>query len=497
MINALKQQVQLRAIGNYFIAKGWVYLLLIAGLFVFHFLMKRSGIPVFMAFGLLPLGLASFLLLLRYSRQGFYALFLLQFLLVIGSSIVDLKLGVITLVLCLFITILMLVQSGYERIDWSRSLNGMLWSYLFLGFFYIAEIANPNNVQEAWNISITHYLIYPIICAILVPMAVRNIKGIQWLLFIWSFFVFYGAVKGYWQKNYGFNAKELFFLYELGGAKTHIIWSGIRYFSCFSDAANYGVHMAMAITAFGISIFYTKSNVLKVYFALVTIAAIYGMGISGTRAAIAIPIGGLGLFVLLSRNWKAAIVASVTLLALFCFFRFTSVGEGNQYIRKMRSAFNPSTDASYQLRVINREQMKELMVHKPFGYGVGLSKGERFYPKERMPYPPDSWLVSVWVETGIVGLVLYLLVHGVLFAWCSWLLMFKIMNSKLRGLLAAWLCMNAGYFVAAYANDVMQYPNSIVIYTGFALCFAGPYIDKTMREQEEAKKAKELDTQNR
>lgn len=102
-----------------------------------------------------------------------------------------------------------------------------------------------------------------------------------------------------------------------------------------------------------------------------------------------------------------------------------------------------------------------------------------------MPYPPDSWLVAVWVETGIVGLVLYLLIHGVLFAWCSWLLMFRIMNQRLRGLLAAWLCMNAGFFVAAYANDVMQYPNSIIVYTGFALCIAGPYIDPVMQKEDE------------
>ena len=95
-------------------------------------------------------------------------------------------------------------------------------------------------------------------------------------------------------------------------------------------------------------------------------------------------------------------------------FVCTNIGDDNQYIRKMRSAFRPSQDASYQLRVDNRKRMRELMIHKPFGYGIGLSKGDRFYPKERMPYPPDSWLVSVWVETGIIGLVLYLAVHGVL-----------------------------------------------------------------------------------
>ena len=70
------------------------------------------------------------------------------------------------------------------------------------------------------------------------------------------------------------------------------------------------------------------------------------------------------------------------------FFVCTNIGDDNQYIRKMRSAFRPSQDASYQLRVDNRKRMRELMIHKPFGYGIGLSKGDRFYPKERMPYPP-------------------------------------------------------------------------------------------------------------
>jgi hypothetical protein len=76
--------------------------------------------------------------------------------------------------------------------------------------------------------------------------------------------------------------------------------------------------------------------------------------------------------------------------------------------------------------------MKELMAKKPLGYGIGLSKAGNFDSREQMPYPPDSWLVSVWVETGIVGLILYLSIHGILFAWCSWILMFKVRNKGLR-----------------------------------------------------------------
>ena len=124
------------------------------------------------------------------------------------------------------------------------------------------------------------------------------------------------------------------------------------------------------------------------------------------------------------------------------------------------------------------------MIKKPIGYGIGLSKSGHFNSKEQMPYPPDSWLVSVLVETGIVVLILYLGIHGTLFAWCSWILMFKVRNKSLRGLVAAWLCMDAGFFIAAYVNDVMQYPNQLPVYIGFALCFAAPHIDKRISEEE-------------
>jgi len=44
--------------------------------------------------------------------------------------------------------------------------------------------------------------------------------------------------------------------------------------------------------------------------------------------------------------------------------------------------------------------------------------------------------------------------------------------------------MAAGFYVSAYANDVMQYPNSIVVYTAFALCFAGQKIDQRERVEQ-------------
>ena len=348
----------------------------------------------------------------------------------------------------------------------------------------------------AWNINLTPYALIPLICAFVVPLVVRTKKDIELLLIIWSVFVLVFTIKGYWQKNYGFSSKDLYFLHVLGGWRTHIIWSGIRYFSCFSDAANYGVHAAMSAVVFAISAFFVESKWLRIYFLCIAVGGLYGMGISGTRAAMGVIMGGMLMITVIAKNWKALLAGIFISISVFVFFSYTNIGSGNQYIHKMRSSFHPSEDASYQVRVENRQRMKELMAKKPLGYGIGLSKAGNFDSREQMPYPPDSWLVSVWVETGIVGLILYLSIHGILFAWCSWILMFKVRNKGLRGLIAAWLCMDAGFFIATYVNDIMQYPNQLPVYIGFALCFAAPHIDKRISEKKEESEEKERQLSN-
>ena len=413
----------------------------------------------------------------------FHVLLALQFALIAAGMLVSIKVGLFSMVIILLFTTISLVQlNNDEQTNWKPGQNIMAYMFAVWLCFYLLEILNPNNVQEAWNINLTPYALIPLICAFIVPLVIRTKKDIELLLIVWSVFVLIFTIKGYWQKNYGFNSKELYFLHVLGGWRTHIIWSGIRYFSCFSDAANYGVHAAMSAVVFSISAFFVKSKWLRIYFILIAAGGLYGMGISGTRAAMGVVMGGVLMITIIAKNWKALLAGIFVSVSIFCFFYFTNIGNGNQYIYKMRSSFHPSEDASYLVRVENRQRMKELMEKKPLGYGIGLSKAGNFDSKERMPYPPDSWLISVWVETGIVGLILYLSIHSILFAWCSWILMFKVRNKSLRGLIAAWLCMNTGFFIATYVNDIMQYPNQLPVYIGFALCF-----DKRMSEKSEEK----------
>ena len=473
------------SIFSYFIAKGWIYTTLVALLVVYYKLIVKYNVALLIGFALLPYILLGVYYIIKSDSKAINIIIISQFLVLIINNIQNIPIGIVNLVFSSFILFTLLLDQIYKHINFKKALTPMLYLLIVWSLFCTLEILNPNNVQEAWNIYIMQYAFYPLLCAVLVPVTIKYIKDIKTILYIWSFFVILAVIKGYWQEHYGFNSQEMFFLYVLGGAKTHIIWSGIRYFSFFTDATNYGIHMAMAVTCFTIVLLDTKKTYERVYFFIVVCLATYGMMTSGTRAAIAVPLAGFLSYVITSANLKKIVITSSLLAGIIIFFMFTSIGSSNGYVYRMRTAFKPSQDASYLVRESNREKMKEIMINKPFGFGLGLGgKAERFNPKETNPYPPDSWLVTVWTDTGIVGISLYLLIHVFLFISCYRIILFKIKNKQLKGLLSAWMAMNVGFGLVLYTSDVMQYPNSIIVYTGFALCFAGVHIDKSLAKAE-------------
>ena len=303
------------------VSKVWIWLTLSFVLYLFYQLILKQNIFLALGIAILPLLIILLFVIIAYSEKGYYPVFASHFVLLSISSYMDIKLGVITVLITLAVFMLIIIKGIYNRLEWKYAINPMFGVYIIWTAYCILEIANPNHVQEAWNVSITQYVVYPIVCAVLVPISIKNKTHIHWLLLIWSIFILFAAFKGYWQKNHGFNERELYFLYELGGAKTHIIWSGIRYFSIFTDAANCGVHMGMAVIGFGISSIFTSNKILKLYYLIITVAAIYGMFISGTRAAIAVPMAGIFLFTLLSGNKKIFSIGAIIGIGVFIFFK--------------------------------------------------------------------------------------------------------------------------------------------------------------------------------
>ena len=141
----------------------------------------------------------------------FHILLAAQFALVAANIIMNIKIGLFSMILILLLTTTCLIQlNNDEQTNWKPGRNIM--TYLFVAWFLFCflELLNPNNVMEAWNINITPYTLIGLICAFIVPIVIRTKKDIELLLIVWSVFVIIFTIKGYWQKSHG----PLFFIFN-------------------------------------------------------------------------------------------------------------------------------------------------------------------------------------------------------------------------------------------------------------------------------------------
>ncbi|MEG2365506.1 MAG: O-antigen ligase family protein, partial [Alistipes sp.] len=281
----------------------------------------------------------------------------------------------------------------------------------------------------------------------------------------------------------GFSDTELYWLYVLEYSTTHIIGSGVRYFSFFSDAANFSASMGMALVVFAIVAIYFRNLWTKGYFMAVALLAGYAMLISGTRSALAIPFVGFMVYILLSKQVRIFILGSVLLVGAFCFLNYTYIGQGNAVIRRARSAFNPN-DRSLVVRLENQQKLRVIMADKPFGAGIGHGGGKAkiFAPDAPLSQiPTDSWLVQIWVETGIVGLVSHLLILFVVLGFGGFQVMFRLQHRQLRGVIAAFTAGIAGVVAMSYANEILgQLPMGVILYLCMTFIALSPELDRKL-----------------
>lgn len=466
----------------------YVGLLFYVTLFYVATLYKGYYLGTIIAF--MPFLLTGFYLLLKYPFLNFIFLFITNYYIMGMMRYTYFQAGILMDSIIFFCIATLLLKSTYEKVEWKRSKNMLtLITFLWL-LFCIFELLNPRAVPiEDWASKVRGMAVYPFIMTILVSVLFRKYKHLKVLLFIWSVLTITGAFWGYWQKNHGFNSAELNWLYFGGGATTHLLNSGIRFFSFFTDAGNYGSSMGFSMVVFSTSLFYIKNKWIKIYFLIVALSGGYGMIISGTRGALAVPFAGYVLFAILSKKWNMALSTVLIVLSAYIFLSFTSIGNNNQQIKRMRTAFD-TKDASLNVRLENQKKLKEYMADVPFGTSIGfygekkVSRSDPYYEISKIP--SDSWYVQVWIQTGIIGLVFYLslLVLSILIA--GYIILFKIKNNRLRGVLASLLAGVFGVFVSAYGNDLLaQFPNCFLFYICLTLVFMGKYYDKELEEHEQ------------
>ena len=178
-------------------------------------------------------------------------------------------------------------------------------------------------------------------------------------------------------------------------------------------------------------------------------------------------------------------------LFFYVFFAHTYIGESNTSIRRMRTAFRPTKDASYIVRKENQKRLAEYLKYKPFGEGLGLGgvEARKYGSRLTTLIPHDSFYVKIWMETGIVGLVLFLTIYVCTLLRGCYLIMFRIKNNELRGILTAIACGIFGLLISAYGNAFFfQFPTGFIIILFLSVLINGEHIDQLLTQQKMKKK---------
>lgn len=292
-----------------------------------------------------------------------------------------------------------------------------------------------------------------------------------------------------WKQVYiGFSPEEARWLNTVGYV-THVINGGTltRYWSTHNDAANYGIGAAATAVIYITTAITAKLRSDRIFFAITAILIIWGMFQSGTRTAIVCLIFGFAVVLILLKSIKIIVPSAIIGGVLFSLLVFTNIGQGNQQIRRMRSAFDKS-DASANVRTINQETIRKYIADAP--WGLGLSVNHNNVPannkyKKLSVIAPDSEYVFIWMHTGPIGITIFLILTAIMFLGACYVVFVKLKNRSLVGIGAGFCGAFAAIQLGGYGNQIlMQFPNCLIFYGGLTIVYILPYIENEWVEYE-------------
>lgn len=180
------------------------------------------------------------------------------------------------------------------------------------------------------------------------------------------------------------------------------------------------------------------------------------------------------------------LISALVVATLYAFFAFTDIGENNALIRRMRTAFRPQEDVSFNVRIENQKLIAEYMQTHPWGAGLGKGVARINVNHDGVvedTIPPDSFYVDIWIQTGTVGLLIYICTCIAIIIYACYTIMFRIHNKGLQNILAALICGVFGIWINGYVGRGMgMTPSFFMVAASLAFIMNGPYIDRQLKE---------------
>jgi hypothetical protein len=374
----------------------------------------------------------------------------------------------------LFLTTLsLLINIKWESL--AKLKQGVFFVTLIWFIYTLLLVVNPELGKiQSLIYGIRGISLYSIQVIPLVLLYLDSKKGFNTflkILIIWSVI---STLWGFKQIIFGVDAFEAKWLAD-GGNVTHILNGQLRAFSFYSDAGQFGATMAfVSFITFILGFGPYSRNIRYTFFALAFFTFL-GFSISGSRGPVFVIIFGFLFYLILIKRFNTLVYGLVIGIVLFSFLKFTNIGSSNYQVYRIRTALDPK-EASLMVRLKNQEVIGNYLQNKPFGAGVGSTDlfGTRFYPGSILAnLPTDSWFVSIWAQSGIVGLIFHLftLAYALVVGFEN---IYKLKNPDLRYKMIALYGGFFGIIIASLANPIFgQSPMGPIMYiTMVYLCIA-------------------------
>lgn len=457
------------------------------------YLIAKKGLALGGMLAVLPIAVIFVAMVFQNPRRGLWTVFCLQFF-VLGVtryiSGIPMGLGVDGLLILTYVGLIF--KNFDQKVDWSPAASLLTYLAFFWYGMALLQLVNPEaSSRVAWFYAMRGIAFYMILTIPLVFILLRKTEDVERFLMLWAIFSILGTMKGMMQKFFGVDPWEQRWLDE-GGDVTHILFGKLRVFSFYSDAGQFGAAQGMAGVVFSVlflSLKDKKDKFKRYLFGVAGLLGFYGMLISGTRGAIAVPVAGIFLYLIMTKNMKILTLGVIFGISVFGFLKYTTIGNNNYDINRMRTSLDPN-DPSLQTRKTNQLILKSYLATKPFGGGIGSSGswGKRFAPNSFLAnVATDSWYVVIWAEQGVIGLMVHLTILFIIVGRSAYIIMFKLKHPRIKAQMMAFNSGLFGMMGASYGNAVLgQMPSGIIIYFCMCFMFMSPYFDKILLERDQA-----------
>lgn len=206
--------------------------------------------------------------------------------------------------------------------------------------------------------------LYPFLTIILRMLIFRSPRDIKRFLVVWMTLSLLGALYGVKQQVAGVFGFEQRWL-DAGAAVQHVLFGKLRIFSFYSDAGQFGPAMAHAALVAGLLFLSSHRKKVRLLMLFIALFTFYGMLISGTRGALAVPFFGGIVYLILIKNFRILALGLISALTVFSFLKYTTIGNSNYEINRLRTALDPN-NPSLLVRLNNQARLKVYLRDKPF-----------------------------------------------------------------------------------------------------------------------------------